>query len=146
MSLLTEIQKLKGKQILSGLLVFLGTISPGFLTIYHFRPELVEKYDFAKLLLFSASLTLPFLFVNTLAFAAALDEKDNPPAHGQALVFGALLNTFTLNSALAIAYFGNKSFAQMIAGEIVLTLTMAVSVARAASSYRKAVSKPKENA
>ena len=49
MSIFSEIEKLKAKHVLFGLVGFLGTIGPGFLLIYRYHPELVEKYDVGKL-------------------------------------------------------------------------------------------------
>src|ERR1051326_4936000 len=59
MSLVEELKSADGFDFAVALVCFLGVLAPGFLTLFLFRPELVITLDTLKVLLFSASLTLP---------------------------------------------------------------------------------------
>jgi hypothetical protein len=45
---------------------FLGIVASGFLIIFQFKPELIEKYDDIKTILFSAALTMPIATINII--------------------------------------------------------------------------------
>lgn len=74
MSWPSDIRKLEYKHIWLCISVFLGTIAVGFLIIFHFKPELVEKYDIFKLLVLSLALTLPLLLINAVIAAFLYDR------------------------------------------------------------------------
>lgn len=143
MSLLTEIQKLKGWHFLVGVLAFLAVIGPGFLIIYRYHPELVEKYDIAKLLVFSASLTLPVLIANLIAVSLCEPSKEKPD-----LKFGLYMAAFgtfaTLYGGLFLAYILRLSFRSMALVVAVLTVFLAlfIGIGNAIDRRKKAHSAP----
>jgi hypothetical protein len=68
MGLLSEFKGLEYKQ---GMLVatgFLGMAASGFIVIFQFRPELIEKYDIFKIIFLSLSLTMPLAILNAIQF------------------------------------------------------------------------------
>jgi hypothetical protein len=64
MSLINDVKKLEASEIALWVSGFLATISPGFLMLYLFKPELVSSLDVVKLIIFSAALGLPIFAVN----------------------------------------------------------------------------------
>ncbi len=59
-------KKLSWDQSLLGVAGFLGTISPGLLIVYLYKPDLFIGLDAFKLLLFSLALSMPVVFINIL--------------------------------------------------------------------------------
>lgn len=121
MNIISEFEKLKGKHFLMGLIGFLGTIGPGFLIIFHYRPELVERYDIGKLLVFASALTLPFLFANVMAYILLVSKIETKVSHADGLIYGALFSTFYLNLSLAFAYFSEWGFRHFVGFAILVT-------------------------
>jgi len=111
MSLISDIRKLKGDDITMGILGFLGVVAPGFLTIYHFHPELIEKYDALKIIIFSASLTVPVLFLNSMIVVISSPGK---LSHRDSLIQSALGTVIVLYGALFWAYVVKRSFFSML--------------------------------
>ncbi len=112
MSALSEIRELEGRHILLGILGFLGVVAPGFLTIYHFHPELIEKYDVIKLSIFSGALTLPAVFLNLLILVITHPKKDGPD-HTEGLTLATLGAAIQLYFGLMAAYLLHLSFREM---------------------------------
>lgn len=122
MSILAEIDKLKGRHFLFGLIAFLGTIGPGFLIIYRYHPELVEKYDIGKLVLFASALTLPFSFAYLLTYIAVeTSNKETSVEPNDGMLFGVFASTFVLNLAVAASYFFEWSFRRVMTSVCGLT-------------------------
>src|SRR5437899_1055002 len=67
--------------VMFGISIFLGTVAAGFLIIFQFKPELVERYDVLKLFIFSCALTLPLVSINAVAtsflYDRLTDDYDN---------------------------------------------------------------------
>ena len=64
MSWITEIKNLKPTALVASVFVFMSTVSPGFLILYHYKPDLIEKLDIVKIIIFSLALTLPVFAAN----------------------------------------------------------------------------------
>jgi hypothetical protein len=115
MGLISEIRKLEYKHIWLCISVFLGTVSPGFLIIFHFKPELIATCDIFKLLVFSLALALPLLPVNSVAIAFLYDrlpnDYENETAKNVDITRGALgLNAAVLYFSLLVCYFWSLNF------------------------------------
>ena len=66
-----------------------GTAAPGFLLLYVYKPDLIEKLDIVKLIIFSMALPLPVLVVNgTDLFAIILLETEKDTEVGKFIVGG----------------------------------------------------------
>jgi hypothetical protein len=129
LSILSELQNLKAQHIALYVGAFLGTVAPGFLIIYYFRPELIERYDIFKLTFFSVSMTLPLLVVNlALIWSDIKHTEDIWPVF--LLAFG--VNFVVLYIALIVVYFfslGFKFYLGIVAFlELVLLLRVLVDV------------------
>jgi hypothetical protein len=111
MSYIQDIKSLEHQHYLLAGLFFAATLAPGFLIIFHFKPELVEKYDFFKLLLFSMSFTVPYLLIHASQMAASgvfagLGERDLKAGLGMA----CFASSHVLLVALLLTYFFGHSF------------------------------------
>ena len=123
MTWLSEIRELKGQHILRGMIGFLAVLGPGFLTLYHYHPELIEKYDVLKLALFSAALTVPVIFLNFIVMLVArslaralkkqADTEDSAEI-GDLLAAAFFLSMAVLYAALVVAYLWRLTFLKML--------------------------------
>jgi hypothetical protein len=130
MNWISEIRKLEYKHIWLCFSIFMGTISAGFLIVFHFKPELVEKYDVFKLLVLSLALTLPLLPINAVItgflYHRLPDDYENEMAKNVDMTKGALgLNAVVIYFSLLICYywsFNFKRFFWIVAGLEILML------------------------
>lgn len=63
-----ELRTLKPWELTKAVEAFLVTVAPGVLILYLYRPALVTELASLKLIVFSASLTLPLVAINTFLF------------------------------------------------------------------------------
>jgi multisubunit Na+/H+ antiporter MnhC subunit len=115
MSWPSEMLKLEYKHIWLCVLIFLCTIAAGFLVVFHFKPELVEKYDIFKLVVLSLALTLPLLSINAVTAAFLYDrlpdDYESETAKNVDITRGALmLNAIVIYVALLVCYFASLNF------------------------------------
>lgn len=110
MSTIDELRKLKPMHVASWLALFLAIIAPGFLTIFLYRPELVSGLDTLKLLVFSASLTLPILLFNVVGAFAVLEARNESVDQEVLITLTILLTCLSQYLALLIAYLVGLSF------------------------------------
>ena len=69
----------------------LGTAAPDFLLLYVYKPDLIEKLDIVKFIIFPVALTLPVLVVNgTVLLAIFLREAEKDIEVGKFIVGGIL--------------------------------------------------------
>jgi hypothetical protein len=61
---ITDAIKLKPAQWVSAVIMCVGTLAPGVLVIYTFRPDLFITLETAKLALLAMGLTLPLVLLN----------------------------------------------------------------------------------
>jgi len=120
MSWPSEILKLEYKNIWLCISVFLGTVAPGFLTVFQFKPDLVGQYDVFKLLIFSLALTLPLLSFNSLPasflYDRLPDDYENETAKNVDITRGALLlNAIVLYFSLLVCHFASLKFKWFLA-------------------------------
>ena len=105
MGWISEVRRIELPKILISALVLLGTIAPGFLILYLYKPDLIEKLDIAKLLIFSAALTVPVLVTNVLGvlviFLRAAEEGTDTLAF---IVGGTLISIFSFYGSIGAAY------------------------------------------
>jgi hypothetical protein len=145
MSWPSDILKLEYKHIWLCISVFLGTIAAGFLIVFHFKPELVEKYDIFKLLVLSLALTLPLLLINAVIAAFLYDrlpdDYENETAKNVDITKGALgLNAVVIYFSLLVCYFASlhfKWFLGIVAGLEIFMLFGSVFVRHILKSEKK---------
>lgn len=110
---MTDFSKIPAMSLGVIFLITLTIVCPGFLILYHFKPLVVEKYDFARLLLFSCSITVPYWIAN--AFMEFGDIWFNWHADSERQLLHSLglrtsiITALLLYTALIFAYFGNYS-------------------------------------
>lgn len=115
MSLLSEIRKLEYKDVFRYTSAFFGTVATGFLIIYHFKPELIEKYDILKLAFLSLALTLPLMEINAIISGIMFHKLPGSPESETEknieAVMGALkLNVMVIYPSLLVCYLWSLNF------------------------------------
>ena len=95
------------------MLGFLGVVAPGFLVIYHYHPDFIEKYDIVKLSIFSAALTMPVLFANFIITVITHPKKVEPDI-SDILALSAIGAASMLYCGLLVAYLFHLSFLGMV--------------------------------
>jgi len=124
-SFISEIKDLTAKHVIWYLIGFLATIAPGFLIIFYFRPQVIEKYDALKLVLLSSALTLPLLVVNaSLVFTFIPESEDHDMNRGVGYFATLGGNAIILYVALALSYFGSLSFKYFLGIVFILELLL----------------------
>jgi O-antigen/teichoic acid export membrane protein len=113
--------KLEYKHVWLIITGFLGTLAPGFLILFHFKPELFEKYDVFKLIILSLSLTLPLLIINSLIAGIMFyklpdDEESTTETQKNVDATRAALsiNALVIYSSLLFCYFNSSSFKHLL--------------------------------
>ena len=111
MSYIQDIRNLEHHHVLLGGLFFAATLAPGFLIIFHFKPELIERYDFFKLMLFSLSLTVPYvLFHGFLIHALEALGKKEPGDELAGMAIACMSAIGVLFGSLLLAYSFQKPY------------------------------------
>jgi hypothetical protein len=121
MGILSEIKGLEYKQGMTLVTGFLGLVASGFLIIFQFRPELIEKYDILKIVFLSLSLTLPLAIINVVHLVARLksdDLKDRWNVIGAAM----FANVYVIYVPLLVCYLFSLHFRCFLAILFVLEL------------------------
>lgn len=124
MEIFSDIKKLDYKII--GLYVsgFLGIIGSGYLIIFQFKPELMEKYDNVKLIFLSAAMTMPIAIVNllTIYFLNTSRPPNETEMEKRINLIGAamLMNVFVIYPPLLVCYFCSLHFKYFLLGVAVL--------------------------
>src|ERR1039458_5491708 len=111
--------KLEYKHVWILITGFLGTIAPGFLILYHFKPELFEKYDVFKLTILSLSLTLPLLIINSLItgmlfYKLPHESESETDKNVEATKSALSLNALVIYISLLVCYFNSSSFKHLL--------------------------------
>ena len=114
MSLIDEARKLHSSDIALGIGVIVAIVAPGFLTIFLYRPGLIASLDTFKLLLFSASLTLPIVAMN---FACANHfEEGSGESSTTIAILAMAMSCMVLYLALVTSYLLSLSFRAHLVG------------------------------
>jgi hypothetical protein len=107
MGLLSEIKGLEYKQGVLFVTAFFGLVAAGFLIIFQFRPELIEKYDILKIIFLSLALTLPLVVIILLNIALRLPKE----ADRWLMIGGAMFtNVFVIYAPLLVCYLFSLRF------------------------------------
>ena len=108
-SLVEALKKIEARDAGVAVIWFLSVIGSGFLTVFLFLPEVAKDFDFLKLIVLSASLSLPVVAFNLFVFyCLALDHERNAlPAHWIAASATSMLSFY---ASLYAAYYFSLSF------------------------------------
>ncbi|HZW86024.1 MAG TPA: hypothetical protein VFF41_01035 [Gallionella sp.] len=120
MDILEQIKKVEAHDLVKIVTAFVGVISPGLLTLFLFKRDLFVSLDLMKLVLLSASLSLPIVLLNYFLLSIIPSAKKSTNEISEKRFILANLFTASLMSAtffygaLVVAYFlGFKLYAFM---------------------------------
>ncbi len=109
MSTFADIKKFSSLDFSLAICVCLATVAPGFLTLYLFKPLLIQNLETLKVLIFSLALTLPLLAINTIVLGLSAENTVNQKLKEMSLI-GGIIAVISFYPALLIAYFFEKPF------------------------------------
>lgn len=116
---LSDLRKLKPKQWFAGVTMCLGTICPGCLILFWYRRDDFFVLGFPQMLLLSASITLPAVFLNlfvalprVLTHGKLNFDSEDLIEPAEVYLTACWLAGTALYSALAIGYLFALSFSQ----------------------------------
>lgn len=108
MSLWSDIKQASGSELAAVVGLFMATVAPGTLILFHFRPVLLERLDFLKILLVSTGLTTPLLFGNAVVLLGA--NAHLKKSQGYFVGASAVWTSIFLYVGIAITYWWSLSF------------------------------------
>lgn len=114
MNPITDLRDLKHRQILAGMMAFLGTLGPGFLVFFHYQRDVFLRLETVKLAILALGITVPFvlagLFGQVAGYRGQVPRKDMP-----GLLLGAAFTaSCVMNASLALCYFRGWTFRQFL--------------------------------
>ena len=93
------------RRIAIAAILFCSLLSPGYLTIYHYKPALFEHLDTLKLLIFSASISVPFILAGALTAFVSFDiNLDDEKMIRKVWLYGAAQSGFLLHFCLFASF------------------------------------------
>jgi len=112
MGFLSDLKTIEYKHWVFAVIAFFGTVASGFLIIFQFRPEIIEKYDLVKIIFLSLGLTLPIAMTNSMYYYYRDGFTRDRYVH-----FGAAfaLNVVVIYIPLLISYFFSLHFRWFLA-------------------------------
>jgi len=111
---LSDLDKIDRSKVAFGLLGFLATVGPGFLIVYLFKPELIEKLDIVKLTIFSCALTTPLLMTNVLANIVIQSKENNEGEIASVMGTAFASHIISSYSAIFLAYWFHWEFLRFV--------------------------------
>jgi len=122
MSYVQDLLSLDQRHMILGTGFFGATVAPGFLILYHFKPDLVNDWDFFKILLFSLSLTTPFVLLHYVQMRSyGLRTEEGVADYTSAAILACMTSLLSLHLALLGAYFLKWSFREFLIGVCLMT-------------------------
>ena len=128
MSFIADLKKLDDSYWAAYIGAFISVVAPGFLTFQLFRPDLVEKYDVAKLFVLSGSVTAPVFLLNFIWALFLLDAKGD--AYYICVLIAEFLTFIVLYFALLVSYFGSLPFPSFLGLIVALDLLPLLQIVR----------------
>jgi len=134
---LESIKNLNQVELIWGFLSFTTFFSSGFLTLFYYKPELVESLETGKVLLFSASLGAPiFAFITILIIA--IGPNDHTPESDKMILSGGLYgSTIAMHIALAISYHQKSSIANHVIWLVLMSIVIAIALGLTMKKFGK---------
>jgi hypothetical protein len=123
MTILSDLKTVEVSHVVLCIAAFLATVVPGIAIIYHFRPDLLDKYDVIKLILLSVAFTLPVFLPNFFVVMAVVLCPIMLVA-----IFGLALSSTVLYLALLLSYFGSLNFFGFLLTIITLEILLLLSI------------------
>jgi hypothetical protein len=86
-------------------ILFCSLISPGCLALFYFEKELFERLDTLKIIILSASISVPFILMGALTAVTSFDIKlSDEKMSRKAWIYGAAQAAFILHGCLVYAF------------------------------------------
>ena len=126
MSIIEDIRKIEAHYFGVYVLLFLSIFAPGFLLLYIYKPELLASLGTVKILIFSASLSLPIAAINT--FLVPISEPNEGSKFEDSLLLGALYSFIGLYAVIFISYLFSLSFKQFVIGIAIFEFILLIGV------------------
>ena len=104
MDIIDQVKKLEAAHFVMSILGFVGAISPGLLILFLFKRDLFISLDLLKLILLSASLSLPIILCNFLLWVVPVDSKESNNGPGGALVMALVASSAVIYFPLVISF------------------------------------------
>ena len=114
MSIVEDIKKIEGETIALYLGATIATIAPGFLTIYLYKPDLIDSLESIKLAIFSLSLGLPLFAANGFLTMLVSSIEDEVVDYANVAGTSALVTSIAFYSSLLNAYFNSCLFKEFV--------------------------------
>lgn len=138
MSYVQDLLSLNQRHLNLAISFFGGTVAPGFLILYHFKPDLVNEWDFFKIVLFSVALTMPSVLLHYVQISSyGLKTKEGEKDYVGAAILACFTSLFSLHIALVGAYILDWSFREFLMGAVASTVVCYVGAWRAARQESK---------
>jgi Na+-driven multidrug efflux pump len=121
--MLGDLKTLSWKQSIGGLFGFVGTVAPGFLLLYLFKPELISSLETIKVIIFSLALSVPIVLVNlpiAIYLSGEHEDKYLP------ILFAMMLSSTVFYFALITTYLFNFNFKEFLIAVLVLQFLVSI--------------------
>jgi len=131
-----EIKGFKFSNYLIPIILFLGTLAPGFLLLYLYKPDMIKEFSSFKLCIFSLCLTIPIVVLNTTIVTLFSSNEwyyeDKNNANGNDDIFemyiigGLGITFFLLYSLILCAYLFRFTFKNLIIILVILEFILLI--------------------
>ncbi len=111
--MIKDIQSLTWNQTLGVIFGFLSSLSPGFLTLYLFKPDLVSNLDTFKIVIFSLALSLPIVVLN-MALTFNLPPEDESESEFETALRSLFVTSVVFYPSILMAYIFKYNFKEFL--------------------------------
>jgi len=105
MDIFEQIKKVEAYDLIKLLMGFVGVVSPGLLILFLFKRDLFISLDLMKLVLLSASLSLPIVLLNYFLLSIIPSVKKSIYETTANLFTASLISAMVFYGALVVTYF-----------------------------------------
>ena len=109
MDIIEQVKKIEASDLMNALVGFVGIIAPGILTMFMFKRDLFITLDLMKLILLSASISIPIVFLN-IGLGKFLEDGDNKYTLHETLFLSLIISAIVVYPSFLISYLAGFSF------------------------------------
>ena len=123
-----ELKDIKLPHVFHFTIGFISLVSPGFLTLFLFKPELIQSLDILKILTFSVSITLPIVCWNSF-FASQMcmaRKKDDQYIRKAMAITSPFMTALVIYCLLYLAYLTSWPFKTFTISVVVVELLLTI--------------------
>tara|TARA_B100000929_G_scaffold278990_1_gene255638 strand:+ start:756 stop:1175 length:420 start_codon:yes stop_codon:yes gene_type:complete len=126
--MLKEVRELTWQQTIGAVFGFMGAISPGFLLLYIFKPELVDSLATIKLIVFSLSLSMPMFIVNLFIITSLYKEFESSNDYFGGAAIALFLTSVATYPILLFTYLYPLNFKEFLVALAAAEICVAIFV------------------